>query len=442
MKNPWFDYTSIKPAKNKRAVIIGGGIAGSQMAWHLCELDWQVTLIERHEKIANEASGNMAGVISPKMTAKPSPGESFYVDAFHYTLSQLEKLQSTPSGKNIDWNPCGLLQLAHNEREIKRWESLRQRGFEPSFLETLEQDESEKLAGIAIHHKASWFPKAGWINPKSFCYSLISHQNCTVITQTNALSLHQNGNNWLVKDNNKNLIQSAETIIIASGKDIQQFDQSAFLPGIPVRGQTTCAKASKYSKDLKTVLGHEGYLTPSSSSTNNQHIFGATFERITVEKNNDLDEENSKVRLNESANLTNYEQMGKYLSEFAGSLSEIKSSHAAFRFTTPDRYPYVGALPECHFYENHYSDLHQGKHWKTYPSAQYQQGLYVFGGFGSRGLTTTGFCAKLMSQLINGKVEQRYNLLTKSEMNLLNTLHPSRFIIKNKKRGKLSDILV
>ncbi len=82
----WYNYPDYS-WQNKRAVVIGAGIAGCQMAWHLAQKGWDITLIERNEKIANEASGNPAGVISPKMTSKPSAGEDFYTQSFQYTLT-------------------------------------------------------------------------------------------------------------------------------------------------------------------------------------------------------------------------------------------------------------------------------------------------------------------------------------------------------------------
>ena len=127
----WFRYPEYQ-WKKKHAVIIGAGIAGCQMAWHLAQQGWQITLIEREQKIAQQASGNPAGIISPKMTALASEGESFYVSCFDYTIQQLAELKK--NHQNLDWHACGLLQLAHNSREVKRWETLKDRIFDQNFL--------------------------------------------------------------------------------------------------------------------------------------------------------------------------------------------------------------------------------------------------------------------------------------------------------------------
>lgn len=416
-KEPWFDYPSSN-WKQKHAVIIGGGIAGCQMAWHLCDKNWQVTLIERHNKLATEASGNPAGVISPKMTSKQSIGEDFYRACFEYTLSLLEKLDQ--QGLKTDWHNCGALQLTHNAREQKRWDALSQRDFDKNYLQLLDEDKTSQQAGIELSYKSSYFPQAGWIKPASFCQALIKHPNCNVIYQSEALELAQQDDVWQVLDKNKTTIAQAEAIIICSGKDLLTLKQCNFLPSMPVAGQTTSATATTDSKQLKTVLGHEGYLTPKMDNIlNNQHIFGATFER---EQNN--------PRLKSQADFENINQLARYLPAFSASLSQFKSAHTSVRLTTPDRFPYVGAVPDKDYYQKHYHDLHQGKKHQQYPQAKYQKGLFILGGLGSRGLTSSALCAKSLCDILENTTAS-----PSQEQQLLHYCHPARFLIKSLKRN-------
>ncbi len=418
MKNipQWFQYPQYN-WKNKKTVIIGGGVAGAQMAWHLCQAGWQVTLIERHPELATEASGNPAGVISPKMTAQSSLGEDFYTQCFHYTLSQLNTLKQ--QGGKVDWKACGSLQLTHNKREQKRWEALKSRNLNTDFIQLLNEKETSQIAGIDLSYKYAYrsiyFPDGGWINPASFVHALTQHPNCQVICESSIITIKRVKNAWQLIDNKKNKIIESDLIVITSGKDISGFPQSDFLPALAVAGQTTLATASKFSANLKTVIGHEGYLTP---AINDQHVFGATFER-----NN-----NNPTIKTESDNQNN-EILRQYLPEFADSLTSLSSAHVAVRMTTPDRFPYVGGLPDKAFYQENYCDLHQGKQWKNYPLARYQEGLFILGGLGSRGLTTSGFCAKALTDLIENRGG------SKVQEQLLKNCHPARFLIKNLKRN-------
>ena len=47
---------------------------------------------------------------------------------------------------------------------------------------------------------------------------------------------------------------------------------------MPVAGQTTAAPSNTFAEQLKTTIGHEGYLTPVSNTTS-QLTFGASFDR-------------------------------------------------------------------------------------------------------------------------------------------------------------------
>lgn len=411
----WFRYPKYNWDK-KHAVVIGAGIAGCQTAWNLVQEGWQVTLIERERKIAQQASGNPAGIISPKMTAQPSIGEDFYVACFNNAIKQLTGLKK--KHKKLDWHPCGLLQLAHNQREEFRWQSIKERDFDTEFLQCVNQKQGSDIAGIPIDYKASYFPKAGWINPVSFCETLIADcaENCNVILETDVITLLKSLNNWQLINPNNQIITSAKAIVITSGKDLNQFKQTNQLPSLPVAGQTTFASVNNFAKQLKTSIGHEGYLTPISASTS-QLTFGASFERNVI--NGDLESKTDK---------NNLEQLKKYLPQLADSFTQINSAHIAIRMTTPDRFPYVGGIADSDFFRKNYNDLHQGKQFKEYPDAQYIDGLFVLGGLGSRGLTTSALCAKLISEIIENNCSEETQFIRES-------CHPARFIIKDLKRN-------
>jgi tRNA 5-methylaminomethyl-2-thiouridine biosynthesis bifunctional protein len=426
----WFRYPQYN-WESKHAVVIGAGIAGCQIAWHLVQVGWQVTLIEREQKIAQQASGNPAGIISPKMTAQSSAGEDFYVSCFDYAIKQLTSLKN--SHQSLDWHACGLLQLAHNAREELRWESLENRNFDQSFLQLLDQNQSTDIAGIPLNYKASYFPQAGWINPVSFCEVLLTDceskdsinvsGKLNVILETDVINLvRQNeSEDWQLCNQQGKIIASAEAVIITSGKDLNQFSQTKNLPSIPVAGQTTTATSNDFASQLKSTIGHEGYLTPVSDTTS-QLTFGASFERNI-----------NDTELNTETDKNNLEQLSKYLPQLADSFVDINSAHAAIRMTTPDRFPYFGGIADQEYYTNKYSDLHQGKQYKEYPNAKYIGGLFVLAGLGSRGLTTSGLCAKVLSDVLNNASNTDFQ----SEDHCIQQYcHPARYLIKDLKRNK------
>ncbi|RVU81708.1 FAD-dependent oxidoreductase [Leucothrix sargassi] len=406
---PWFNYPTYH-WQSRHAVVIGAGIAGCQMTYQLSQQGWHVTLIEQASSISQQASGNLAGVISPKMTAQTSASETFYRDAFEYTLKQLATLsEAFPS---LDWYPCGMLQLAHNDAEKLRWQELNKRHFPRDFLQLLGAGETIQKAGIRCDYASSYFPRAGYINPKSFCEALLTQSSYDLVLDTNVASIEQVDGRWSVKDTTGSQVADAEIIIVCTGKELTQFSQSQHLSHTPVLGQTSLAKASDDSRDLTCVICHEGYLTPSYQQ---QHVFGATFDRRF-----------DSITVTDEATIRNTEQLEHYLSEWRNSVNTIENGHAAVRTTTPDRFPYVGALPSTQFYQTAYSSLKHGRPKEVFPDAEYHQGLFILGGLGARGLTTSGYCAQLLMDVIHNKKQDA----------LLSTMHPARYLIRQLRRGK------
>ncbi len=390
---PW--YSLPEPAASTHANVIGGGIAGCQIAHALAQRGWHVTLYERHARLATEASGNRAGVLTPKMTAQAGWGETFYRQAFVFALQQIRQLQA--AGQVIDWASCGALQLAHEPRETARQQALQARELPADFIQILEQAAASALAGMLLPSGASYFPQAGWLNPASWCAALVAHPNIAVRTLTDVSTLPVDG-----------------VTIIASGREADRFAASQFLPFIPVLGQTSTATASAFSSQLKTVLGHEGYLTPALAG---QHIFGATFVRDVREP-----------RLDAAADTLNRQQLAQYLPDFAASLGTVQASHAAIRMTTPDRYPVVGALPDTVFFQQAYAELRYGRANQAFPIARYQPGVWIVAGFGSRGLTTSGLGAELLAALLTGEP-------LPVQVTLYRHLHSARFLLRALKRS-------
>jgi tRNA 5-methylaminomethyl-2-thiouridine biosynthesis bifunctional protein len=410
---PWFDYPP-QQWREKHAIVVGAGIAGCQISWHLSRLGWQVTLLESQSKISTQASGNLAGIISPLMSAKPTVTEQFYLDAFEYTTQHLKQLIA--AGDEIDWFVCGVLQLMHSERDKQRWNSLQTRNLDTKLIQFVDRHQATKTSGSTCDHPANYFPTAGFVNPESWCKALIKDAGIEVITDSEVSSFNYTANNsWSLYDNDGGLIASAEVVVMSTGRNLNHFTQSDHLELSNVLGQTTTASTNTVSADLKCAVNHEGYVTPSYQ---NKHVFGATYNR-----------EFEDVRLDKNSDLQNFRQLAEHLPELAKSFHEIRSGHVSVRSASPDRLPYVGGLPDTHYYNKHYASLKDGNRNRTYPKAQYLRGLFVLGGLGSRGLTSSALCAKILSEIIDN------NPSTKS-LSLLRDLHPSRFLIRQLRRGK------
>ena len=73
---------SARNKDNIRVAIIGGGLAGCSMAWRLQSEGIDTELLEQNSAIAQQASGNPIGLISPKLTALQTPQSLYYTSAY------------------------------------------------------------------------------------------------------------------------------------------------------------------------------------------------------------------------------------------------------------------------------------------------------------------------------------------------------------------------
>src|SRR5690606_9181405 len=102
---------------------------------------------------------------------------------FGFTRRLLERLE-----RGVDWDACGVLQLAFDAKEAERQAQLTA-AFPPSLLQPLTQPEAEQRAGVALPCGGLFYPEAGWAHPPALCRLLARHPNIQLLTHREALSI-------------------------------------------------------------------------------------------------------------------------------------------------------------------------------------------------------------------------------------------------------------
>src|SRR3954471_3387311 len=180
---PWFRPPPPVEAPG-HALIIGAGIAGAATAAALLRRGWRVTVAERHDRVAAGASGNPAGIHMPRVVAGHSPERDFHAAAWRYGLAELARL-----GPAVVRQACGVLQLSVNERQVRQQEAVLRSGvLPPDMMRPVTPAEASELAGIRVDTEALWFPDGGWVEPGSFCRTLLA--GADVQTGVHVTTLH------------------------------------------------------------------------------------------------------------------------------------------------------------------------------------------------------------------------------------------------------------
>jgi tRNA 5-methylaminomethyl-2-thiouridine biosynthesis bifunctional protein len=410
---PWYARPTTLIGE-RRALVIGGGLAGCASAASLAARGWQVTLLERHAGLAEEASGNPQGVLYLKLSAHGTALSQMILSGFGYTRRVLEQLQ-----RGVDWDACGVLQLAFNGKEAERQAQLAD-AFPRDLLHTLDQSEAQVRSGIDLACGGLFYPEGGWVHPPALCRWQASQPGIDVQPHHEVLQLRRIDGQWQAWDGER-CLASAPVAILASAAEIKRFEPAAELPLKRIRGQITRLPQTTRSQSLATVVCAEGYVAPPRLG---EHTLGASFDF----NSDDL----TPTAAEHAGNLRMLEEISQDLVERLNAATldpQHLEGRAAFRCTSPDYLPIVGPLADRQAFTEAYAAL--GKDARQVPDTPcpWLDGLYINSGHGSRGLIT----APLSGELIAAWLDNEPLPLPRS---VAEACHPNRFALRALIRGK------
>ena len=412
---PWAINGNKFECSEKRALIIGGGLAGCHSARALAERGWQVKILERHSSLAQEGSGNPQGVLYAKLSPLDEAQAAFNLASLQYALHFYRPLWAS-ANKNKIGDKCGVLQLAHKSSETDLHELLKDKFADAGALvEFVASATASKLAGISLTQSGLFFPQAGWIDPRKLCAHLVDQPNIQVEYDVQISLLKRVENSWHVQSDNGET-QSAPVVIIASAKDALNFEHANHLPIKSIRGQVTFIPEKSTTATLKTVVCAEGYISPAHAG---MFCTGATFNLNDTE-----------TTLRASDHQTNVGNLREHVPAFEMDVAaEDLNGRVAFRCSLPDYLPCVGGLPVVDKLVEDFAPLRKNARAGITASGSYWPGLYINIGHGARGLAYAPLCAELLAAEIN-------NEPAPLPRELVSALNPARFVIRDLTRNK------
>ncbi|WLI89561.1 FAD-dependent 5-carboxymethylaminomethyl-2-thiouridine(34) oxidoreductase MnmC [Massilia sp. R2A-15] len=386
------------PEPERRAIVIGAGLAGAAACERLCARGWQVTLVERHAEPAMEASGNLAGITMPLLSKDDNVASRLSRAAFLFARDYWSRLGGV--GAAIDGATCGVLLAAKDAANAGLQRAIAAaRQFPPGYAQWLEP--GSRFGALAPH--GAWlFPQGGWIRPASACRAMLGACGPRLKAHFGAgsVSLERDGDAWRVRGADGQEIARAPIVIVAAGAG--QLAQTAALPLDRVRGQVTHL-APEALPDLGLVLCREAYVTPVSGGVKSA---GASYD----------DDDDPALRA--SSQLENLDKVRSMLADPELAQDAPLAGRVGFRSVAPDRLPLVGALPEPDFALG-------AERLRELPR---QPGLYGLLGYASRGLTW----APLAAELLAAALEHEPLPL---EAKLAEALDPGRFLLRARRGG-------
>lgn len=371
---PGTDEPVAAPAQ--RVAILGAGIAGATIAYRLRLAGIDAVVFDPAPEAASGASGNPLGLIMPRLDAGETAEARLLIDAY---LAARDFYRGRPGAELSD-----VRQPPRNETEVKRFEKLLA---DPPFpLEDL-----EAISGGGLLHKQAMI-----VRPRQIVLSLLEGIDVRLgaLPEVNLGARSVNG-------------EVFDALVLACGMGVRHF-----LPAIELTGRqgqvehlvgaVTAPASALASGSYAIALGEE-------------RLWGATFESAGP---------GDSAAVSEGARAENLEGVQAlspwWVREAQGSSAV---SRASVRATTPDRLPLIGAAPDADAISALWDGKTEPEIWPALP------GIYVAGGYGSRGFTWAPWAAGLIVADLRGSPPP-------ADLPSLRAVSPSRQILRRLRKSR------
>ena len=414
----WFLDQQPKQSERKTAIVLGAGIAGCTAASALAKRGYSVTVVDRHQTVANEGSGNLQAVVYPKLSKQNDA-----LPRINLTAMTMASRFYKPYWDQGLGSQCGVLLLPDSEKSRINIEQIAERYAQHKRLVTaVDNSQICDLSGLSLKaQQGLFFPQLGWLPPQAVCQQLLKEQRIS-LRSADIKKIHRctDSQQWRIIDESDNAIASADILVLATAYECQQFPETEFLSVNQLRGQVTHLPQQQAASNLKTVICGKGYIAP---ITNGVQSCGASYNKGVISKQTRAEDH--------SANLHMMQNTDPGLAE-AIQYSEKDSfdGRANYRGTTNDYLPIVGPVPNAELFKQQYDALRRDATTTVDSLGSYFPDLYIHCGLGSRGLSYAPLTAEILAAEINREISPL-------ERELRLAMHPARFLIRDLKRRKI-----
>ena len=348
-------------APQRRALVIGGGLAGASAAAALAARGWQVQVLDAADQPARGASSLPAGLMAPHLSGDDNLLSQLSRHGVQATWRHAQSLLRA----GIDWHPSGTL-----EHRVKS-----RRGAPPvaDSAEDWHRDATPAqrgAAGLADDAPAVWHPRAAWIRPAALVRAWLHHPAITWRGGVRVARLDRTDTGWHVFDDQAREAGQAPLLVLAAALGCGPL-AGGRLALQPVRGQISWGVQSPDPQLPDFPINGNGHLlTQIPTDEGPAWLTGSSYGRgdtRTDERAQDHADNLARLR-------TLVPTLAERLApDFAA--GRVRG-WSGVRCASTDRRPLVGELAP---------------------------GLWVTTAMGSRGLTFAALCADLLAARLNGE---------------------------------------
>lgn len=385
------------PPRQREALVIGAGLAGCAAAWALTLEGWQVTVLDRHDGPAEEASGNPGGLFHSIVHAQ----DSLHARAHRAAALMTAAVASPWIERGHLAGQCeGLLRLEPRLDDAQARARLVHLALPEEHVSWLDHRAACEVSGLPVPSGGWLFHQAGWLHPAAYAGLLLDKARATGLLRfrgrqdVRQLRRTPQGQ-WQALDHTGNTLAEAAHAVLANATALPlllgRLDAGADAAPMPVtaiRGQVSWLSSPQARRPAMPVAG-AGYALGLSDG---RLLCGATSHHH--------DQDHALRHEDHLHNLAQATRLGALPSSIELDPAVLQG-RVGWRASTPDRLPLVGALPQAP------QPLAAGRPWpdqvRRVPRLRDESGgLHVIGGLGSRGITWAALAGRLLAHWVTG----------------------------------------
>ena len=237
-----------------KVVVIGGGVAGCSVLYHLTKLGWNdVTLVEENE-LTSGSTWHAAGLCTQMISSWN------LMKVLQYSLQLYNSLEAE-TGQAVDFHECGSLRIGTSQDRVD--EFYNRKGIAETLgipFEIITPDRARELHPLANFDDAkavAYIPTDGYVDPTGVTNALAkgaTSAGAEINRNTSVNAIERSGDSWIVKTNKGEI--RADIVVNAAGQWARQVGRlvGLELPIVPLEHHYLITDPLKVVQDLQVEL--------------------------------------------------------------------------------------------------------------------------------------------------------------------------------------------
>ena len=221
-----------------RCVVIGGGVGGASIAFHLARMGWEdVVVLERHD-LADGTTWHSAGFVGVLRSTISQTRMIMYSTELYAQLEQI-------TGQDPGWHPVGGIRVATTPERVEELQrqamSATTYGLELGLMDAAETRERLPLLAVDDVLAAAWLPADGYLDPEALTRALVAgarDAGAVFHTHTEVTGLPTARGRVTGVETSRGTI-ACDTVVVAAGAASRAVGAlaEAVIPVVPMRHQ-------------------------------------------------------------------------------------------------------------------------------------------------------------------------------------------------------------